>query len=386
MTIKDLTEEKLKAMAKDEPHKLYNLMYGPVADMLKELQSMNKDKKCVAAVYGATAFPIQRRMDGLRKLLKIAKLDTVIFSGGFGWEGVNANGKTIEVTKEVNGQVVKETIKTEELRKLYAEKKDSIIGRSETMLEVFPEIRAKLLYDLFEVETSTSSKDIVIALMDRYANFDIFVEAEYNKYEKKDGKLSYEEWLEEWSHDYIDNYIVNTYLINQITESEIMQINWNNEELEQKGINIVLESNSSDSRDNARFTLEKFLEAKKTNPELDTLIVISEWPYLTRQVQTTKKIAMDMGIEDIKILGFPAPYSNTQEWHHDTVESFISNGVSGAVPNLSKEIKYDDSLNFNIDKYLVCEGFYEGGPNITIGEENIPLALAIEEERKKATK
>lgn len=339
MTIKDLNVEKLRELS---PQTLYNLLFGPVAEMKRELEQ-NGTSNSVVAVYGATIIPIQRRIQALTELVDKSNIDSIIFSGGFGWQGVPLKDK-----------------KKEEIKEFYA-KPDvvkRILNRTKDIINNCPELEQRFVFDSFGY-SGMGNEDLKELILDKMYHDPIFcnyAESLYKK-ENKDSNLSFSDWMDEYFSIMLSNYI-----LNKITESEIMQILWNRN-LEAQNIDTILESNSSDTRDNARYSINKFLERKKENPKLDTLIVINEWPYLQRAVLTTKKIAKDMGV-DINVVGYPACFDKDKEWYYSSYDSFLDNPVSGVITNLSKQINYKDSPNFNIDRFLSCAGLYEGGPNI----------------------
>ena len=101
MNLKELTEEDILNL---NDVQLYNIVFGPVADLLQSNQNYSNDdmgKTCVA-VFGATAIPISRRIKGLADFCKNGNNPKmIIFSGGYSWDGISSRKYSLQELKDI---------------------------------------------------------------------------------------------------------------------------------------------------------------------------------------------------------------------------------------------------------------------------------------------
>lgn len=337
MTSKELSIQSINNFSDQE---LYNLLFGP-AEELKQA-TLACDEEFVVAVYGATIIPMQRRIDALLKLNKSKNINNIILSGGIGWLGIDSTKNTLaELKAKFNDQ-----------------KYFSMLNRRTKMiLEALPDFKNKILFDLFGVDFDGLSHEevtsIILSSMYENSNLNDYIMYEYNKCNSK----SFNVWLNE----NID-HLIQQYLITFVCESEVMQFDLLSK-FEGKS-NIILESASFNTLDNAKNTLIEFKKIQEKR-NIKTLVIINEWPYLHRAVLTTKKIAKDLNI-DVNILGYPASYSENIEWYYSTMDEFRNNKIRGTIENLKKEVIYNDCEPFEVDRYLKEDYMNENLPQIVI--------------------
>lgn len=169
MTIKDLSKEELISF---EEITLYNLLYGAVAEMQKEIPPKNNDSRSVVAVYGATIIPIKRRMAALNSLITKTNIDSMIFSGGFGWQGYQPRNITIEELKI-------------EYKKPEVQKK--ILKRAKAIIENCPDVKGAFIKDVlgYTDENPETLSELIIDEMYQDEGFKKSMETLYNKYKRK---------------------------------------------------------------------------------------------------------------------------------------------------------------------------------------------------------
>lgn len=159
--IKEYTEAEIDKM--NNPLELYNLLLRPVQKMKEKIESSEKQTDAVVAVYGATTYPLLRRINALNKLSHYVDLDNgIIFSGGRSWTSVvssshtfrpslseikdyiDKSGKDLSQYSKEEIERIEERIRRQKINK-YIKLKDQLIRkRAVDILKEFPEIKDKL--------------------------------------------------------------------------------------------------------------------------------------------------------------------------------------------------------------------------------------------------
>lgn len=161
-SIKEYTEDEINNI--NDPVELYNLLIQPVSEMKERIESSSsKINNAVVAVYGATTYPLLRRMNALNKLSKYVNVDNgIIISGGRSWTSVVPSSYTFRPSlREIRDYVYKsnrdlsqyskeeieqieEKIKQQKITKYIQMKNKLIRGRAYDILKEFPTIKEQL--------------------------------------------------------------------------------------------------------------------------------------------------------------------------------------------------------------------------------------------------
>ena len=161
-SIKEYTEDEIEKI--NDPMELYNLLIQPVSEMKQKLESSSsKINNAVVAVYGATTYPLLRRMNALNKLSKYVNLDNgIIISGGRSWTSVVPTSYTFRPSlREINDYIsnsnkklsqynqeeieeIENKIKQEKITKYIQMKNKLIRRRAYDILKEFPTVKEHL--------------------------------------------------------------------------------------------------------------------------------------------------------------------------------------------------------------------------------------------------
>ena len=161
-SIKEYTEDEIEKI--NDPMELYNLLIQPVSEMKQKLESSSsKINNAVVAVYGATTYPLLRRMNALNKLSKYVNLDNgIIISGGRSWTSVVPTSYTFRPSlREINDYIsnsnkklsqynqeeieeIENKIKQEKITKYIQMKNKLIRRRAYDILKEFPTVKEQL--------------------------------------------------------------------------------------------------------------------------------------------------------------------------------------------------------------------------------------------------
>lgn len=372
INIKNLSKEDIEKLTDVQ---LYNILFGPLIDMKKEIEQDGKYKdNSVVAVYGATIVPIKRRVRALNQLSEFVDLDNgVIFSGGSSWDSVNPK-------RFKNIEEIKEYWKSPKYTKWISAKVASIIKNLPEIKEI---IENKMeedyisnmesnMHDNYDTESINNFKeeyrkninDIYTLLINNLKTNENMKKL----YEQEETAQTYEEWLYNW----VENYVISQYILNNMTEADFMEIDWiSNYKGNLKSSNIIKDGKSNDTSENARNTIEEFVKLKSQNPKLNKLIVVTEWPYLLRQVLTTKKMAEKMGYDNIDIVGYPADVDEGIGLNYKDISDYRKGIVSGLEANIYKIVSYDDVKDLDITDYYYKSSIIENGPTVFIDDKDI---------------
>ena len=161
-SIKEYTEDEIEKI--NDPLELYNLLIQPVSEMKTKIESSSsKINNAVVAVYGATTYPLLRRMNALNKLSKYVNVDNgIIISGGRSWTSVVPSSYTYrpslrEIRDYINNgskelsqyskeeiEQIEEKIKQQKITKYIQMKNKLIRGRARDILKEFPSVKEQL--------------------------------------------------------------------------------------------------------------------------------------------------------------------------------------------------------------------------------------------------
>ncbi len=138
-------------------------------------------------------------------------------------------------------------------------------------------------------------------------------------------------------------------------------------------LTLYRDEHSKNSKENAEYTVEKFIDLRNENPELKRLVVISDWPYLLRQLLTTQKSMIDRG-EDFEVTGYPSATNEHIGIDYDNLDNMIKGPDTRALlPNLRSIVNYaqkgDVDGEFDVEYYIKHKGLIDGGPSIYIGSK-----------------
>ena len=141
------------------------------------------------------------------------------------------------------------------------------------------------------------------------------------------------DWLEK---QIVNEYTINQYIVNHFSEADIMNYFWSYLGGAQTGITTCKENASNNTFENAVYCMDIL---KKEETPVDTMVVVSEWPYLLRAMATTKKQG-DMN--GIKVLPLPA-----EGFKYD--KKFCMKLLRDEA---KKIIQYEDADDVDITKYI----------------------------------
>ena len=369
--LKDLTEDKIENLSNMQ---LYNLTFAPLIQDIREIDAFTQKQMDESAicVYGATIKPIKRRMEKLATEVKRHNPKLIIFSGGFGWDGNNFKGATLEELEK--------TWKTEKYQ-------TRVNKRISDVIQSYPEIAQEVMEKIKEMwnrdKKSSSDFDTFLnsyieEIMEEYVQkmmkdkqFEEHLMKMYQKQTKETDKASFETWLK----TYIKENFIRQFILNRCTEADFMQIIW--DKVYNKDGNIkskaIREEKSFVTCENA----ENCLQILQNYSDIKNLIVINEWPYVLRAVLTTKKVADRLG-SNIHIMGLPADKSQDLGFEFKDMNDYRNLLIT----QIRKMVTYPDVGDMEIGKYLNMENFCEDGPSIKIGNRLYSSATKNLDERE----
>lgn len=364
ITMKSLTREKINNLTDIQ---LYNILFGPVIEQNKEIERYTREQmsQTAIAVFGATAAPIKRRMERIAQIVNEKKPALIIFSGGHSWDGINPK-----------------TYPQEEIREKWATKKymHTVENRTQKFIEFFPVLKH---YAFEQMEESWNKKqkktkgsfnenlqqlldETIDQFLNRIQNNEKSKERVFKQYQEyKDANkdqehLSFKQWLEGYARD----IFAKQYILNQLTEADIMNVVWNEVyNGEKKGIRVALDRTSNDTSENARNCLQILQQAKNRN--IKTLAIVNEWPYLLRAVLTTKKLIEENGL-NIKLIGIAADRCKNIGIEYEDMEEYRSKSNTGLRAQIIKMTEYQDVADSDVTKYYKMKSIVSGGPTVYI--------------------
>lgn len=405
---------------------LYQLLLFPVANMKRDIESSERKNDAVAAVYGATAIPIKKRMNALNNLSKFVNLNNgIILSGGRSWTSIvpksdKFRGDNKIISEYMNGQgkkliqnrartfmrgfpEIKEIIRNKEkerweelLKEEYGDKDKSKLKSYEEMYdahinEKINEImkskeRMKIFYGIYkdEINTNTNEANRVNDVARKYEKLNNEFEEWYNMYQND--KKSARDFLD-WLYIYFDNKYIENIIIHSITEVDLMKIELQKISNQKESPIIIEDRKATNSLENAENTVEAFEELRKNNPDLKKLIVVSDWQYLLRQVLTTQKVAQDRGLDDIEITGYPADSRDVKHKGKNVALKFedIEEYKKTMKTDLIKIVLYDNVGDCNITAYVEKNKIENEGPIVLIGDQTLQEYIESEKENEHIT-
>ncbi len=329
---KDLTDKQIDDFSDLQ---IYNIMFGPVVEARDAFLEYDEDKqkKSCVAVYGATSPRVKCRFEAMREYLEKHNSGMIIFSGGKSWDGIGLN-PSMEQRKKMWG---------------IPGKLNSIISRADEFIEDFEPVKDAVIDRMVEEYT----EDVIYQmLMDSKLNDELTGEYNMRSEDKKDENFA--EWFfEKTRSDWVESgkigeYEVNQYVVNKLSEADIMEMYWNgsvSDEIKDKVV-VEYDKESNNTGENAKNSVAIMMK----HMDIDTIAVVSEWPYLLRAMLTTEKQASKI---NAKVAAIPAEKFYLTEIR--LMELLRAEA--------KKIIAYNDVGNADISKYIEMKEPVKGGPD-----------------------
>lgn len=330
ITLKSLSEEQIDRLSDLQ---IYNIMFGPLIDEVKELYSYDESKlsKTCVAVYGATSKKIKDRVETAARFTSAKKPKMIIFSGGHSWDGVGIRKDGSHTKFWSNGAYV-----------------NRLFDRSVEFCEDF-----SFLQDVVTDRMVAEYTGNIIEEMYVNHNLNNALMNAYNARSEDKKTYTFVKWFSEktksdWLEKQVVNeYTINQYIINHFSEADIMNYFWSYLGGAQTGITTRKENASNNTFENAVYCMEIL---KKEETPVDTMVVVSEWPYLLRAIATTKKQG---ALNGIKVLPLPA-----EGFKYD--KKFCMKLLRDEA---KKIIQYEDADDVDITKYIRMRTKVKNGPD-----------------------
>ena len=163
-SIKEYTKDEIEKI--DDPIELYNLLLRPAQKMKERIESSEKINDAFVAVYGASTYPLLRRINALNKLSNYVNLDNgILFSGSRSWTTIvpssytfrpslfeikdymKSQGKNITQYTKTEIEEIENLIKIEKINEYVQQNQEKISTRAHDILKEFPTLK-KQLYDM----------------------------------------------------------------------------------------------------------------------------------------------------------------------------------------------------------------------------------------------
>lgn len=329
ITLKSLSNEQIDKLSDLQ---MYNIMFGPLIEKRKQLDSYNEEqlnKTCIA-VFGATSKKLRDRVQTTIDFAQKKKPAVILFTGGYSWDGVGIKEDGSHIKKWGDPAYIDRIFyRSKEFSEDFSFMKSRV---TDMMISEYVE---KILQDMYEDKTFNEK------LMSLY-----FARSEENQGEsfvKWFSTKTKNEWL---AKGMINDYTINQYIINRFAEADIMQMFWEHSNGSSKDIQIECDRKANNTAENALNCVE-VVSSKYEG--VDTIAVVSEWPYLLRAVSTTNKQAIEKGF---KVLALPA-------------EQFIYDKKTCMRllrEEAKKIIKYDDVADVDITEFINMKTRIKNGP------------------------
>ena len=329
ITLKSLSDEQIDKLSDLQ---MYNIMFGPLVEKRKMLDSYTPeqlDKTCIA-VFGATSKKLIDRVQTKIDFVRKKKPAVVLFTGGYSWDGVGIKADGTHVKKWGESAYIDRIIyRSEEFNE------DFSFLESRITDQMIGEYVGKVLEDMYEDKTLSEKLMALYNARSDEQNEESFVKWFSNKTKK--------EWLEK---GLINNYTINQYIINRFAEADIMQMFWQHEMGTTNDVQIECDRKANNTAENAVNCVDVVSEKYG---DVDTIAVVSEWPYLLRAVSTTNKPA---SLRGLKVLALPA-----EQFKYDkkTCMKLLRDEAK-------KIIKYDDVADIDITDFIKMKTRIKNGP------------------------
>lgn len=362
--LKELTEEEINGLSNTQ---LYNLTFAPLIPDIKNIEEFTQKQMSQSAVcvYGATIVPIKRRMEKLYQVTSKNSPGLIVFSGGFGWDGNNLKGISIEEqskTWKTDTYMARVNKRTNDVIKHYPEIEDEVLEKMRNYWKKenngsdkdFEESMDSLINDIVE--------EYMQKMMENPETESEFMNMYHNQ-TKNIPLISFSQWLK----NYIKKNFVRQFILNKCSEADFMQIIWDKVYNKQGNIEskTVMDNSSVVTCENG----ENCLKILDEYPQIKNLIIINEWPYLLRAVLTTKKVAERLGSK-VNIMGLPANVREGLGFKYKDIEDYRN----GLITQIRKMVTYPDVGDMDITQYLKMKEICEGGPRIEIGDRLLESA------------